>query len=430
MLHHATSHLSAPTGELDLAVCWNEVKRRQQTISEQSLCYGKVNNLAHYLDEVQLTVAGHKLRAGAAPGVDGVTARKYRRSLNKHTNQLIKEVKNKSYQPSPTLQVEIPKDDGSMRLLGLPTTKDKHLQQGCLMMLEAICEPIFYDHSYGFRPHRSPKMAMSVFRDWLVAHDGAYVLEIDLSKFFDSIPHDNLLRVLAVKVGDKVILRLIRSWLKAGIIKEDGTLLPSMDGTPQGAPLSPTLSNIYLDAALDSWYVKDLEPSLLADSTLVRYADDFLMAFTDEGDMRRALLAVTARLESFGLSVNQKKTKATDLTKPTGTDQSSGTTAVNFLGFTYYWKPSPVTGWTLAVRTSEKSIKRFTDRLTAWMEDNGDLDTKAMEVAIKNMLRGHWGYFDVEGNGDALVLAQQAAIQATGLPASTLLNGYTGATAD
>jgi hypothetical protein len=128
--------------------------------------------------------------------------------------------------------------------------------------------------------------------------------------------------------------------------------------------------------------------------------------------------------------VNQKKTKATDLTKPTGTDQSSGTTAVNFLGFTYYWKPSPVTGWTLAVRTSEKSIKRFTDRLTAWMEDNGDLDTKAMEVAIKNMLRGHWGYFDVEGNGDALVLAQQAAIQATGLPASTLLNGYTGATAD
>ena len=429
MLTHANSHLSDPTGELDLAVCRTQVRLRQQSISEQSLRYGKVHNLVHYLDEVLLTVAGHKLRAGAAPGVDGVTARKYRRSLNKHTNQLIKEVKHKSYQPSPTLQVEIPKDDGSTRPLGLPTTKDKHLQLGCTMLLEAIFEPIFYEHSYGFRPRRSAKMAMTVFRDWLAAHDGAHVLEIDLSKFFNTIPHENLMKVLSTKVGDKVILRLTRSWLTAGVMA-DGTLVPSTQGTPQGGVISPILSNAYLDAALDKWYVDELEPSLTANSTLVRYADDFLMAFTDEGDMRRALLAVTARLESFGLSVNQKKTKATDLTMPTGTAQSSVSSNVNFLGFTYYWKPSPATGWTLAVRTSEKSIKRFTDRLTAWMEDNGGLDTKAIETAIKAMLRGHWEYFDVEGNGDALVLAHQAAIQAYGLtPSSTLLHGYTGATA-
>lgn len=428
MLPSPTNQPTTPAGELELAMCWKEVKLRQQAITEQSLRHGKVFNLARYLDQPLLTAAGHKLRPGAAPGVDGLTARVYRRSLNKHSNQLIKEVTNKSYQPGPVLQAEIQKDDGSMRTLGKPNTRDKHLQRATTMLLEAIYEPIFYPFSYGFRPHRSAKMAMADLWDWLDAHDGAYVLEIDLSKFFDTIPHDGLIRVLTEKVGDRVILHLIRSWLKAGIMK-DGKLHATTQGTTQGGVYSPLVANAYLHTALDRWYVEELEPGLNSDSTMVRYADDFLMAFTDEGDMRRALQAVTTRLESFGLSVNQKKTKATDLTKPTGTDQSSGMTSVNFLGFTYYWKPSPATGWTLAVRTSEKSIKRFTDRLTTWLEDNADLDTRAIETSIRCMVRGHWEYFDVDGNGDALALAQQAAIQASGLPASTLWDGYMGATA-
>ena len=428
MPSNAASLLSAPTGELDLATCWKLVKTRQEIIAERSLQRGKVYNLAHYLDHALLTAAGHKLRPGAAPGVDGMTARVYRRSLIKHTNQLIKEVTNKTYQPGPVLQAEIQKDDGSTRILGKPNTRDKHLQRGTAMLLEAIYEPIFYPFSYGFRPHRSAKMAMAVLWDWLVAHDGAYVLEIDLSKFFDTIPHDGLIRVLAEKVGDRVILHLICSWLKAGIVK-DGMLHATTQGTTQGGVYSPLVANAYLHTALDRWYVEELEPSLTSESTMVRYADDFLMAFTNEGDMRRALQAVTTRLESFGLSVNQKKTKATDLTKPTGTDQSSGTTSVNFLGFTYYWNPSPVTGWTLAVRTSEKSIKRFTDRITTWLEDNEDLDTRAIETSIRTMVKGHWEYFDVDGNEDGLVLAQQAATQASGIPASTLMHDYMGATA-
>lgn len=414
-----TPHAPAPKGRLDLDECRVRVSAIQAHLRGQSLRFTKVYNLAHHLDHPLLFVAGHKLRRGAAPGVDGVTARRYRHHLSRNIAQLIKEVNHKSYQPGPVLQVQIPKDDGSLRPLGLPNTRDKHLQRAVTIMLEAIYEPIFYPRSFGFRPGRSAKMAMAALRDWLVAHNGAYVLEIDLSKFFDTIPHDNLLRVISEKVGDKVILRLIRSWLTAGVVVE-GDLIPSDRGTPQGGVISPMAANIYMDAALDRWYAEELEPSLCGSSILVRYADDFLMAFTNEGDMRRSLTAVTTRMEAFGLSVNQKKTKATDLTKPMGTVQPSATTSVNFLGYALYWKPSTVTEWSLAVRTSEKSIKRFTDRLSSWVADHSDLDIREAEVALRNMLRGHWNYFDVEGNEDGLAQAEQILRQVLDRPHLTL----------
>jgi len=207
----------------DVAACREVVRERQEMLAGVSRRGERVVNLARYLDQTLLKVAGSRLRLGAAAGVDQITPVWYRQNLDMNICKLLREVKNKTYQPRSARRVSIPKDDGSLRHLGLPTTRDKHLQGAVLVLLEAIYEPQFYPHSYGFRPHRSAKQALLVLLDWLATHNGAWVLEVDLSKFFDTIPHDQLLEVLSEKIGDRVILHLMNSWLKAGVM--DGNIL-------------------------------------------------------------------------------------------------------------------------------------------------------------------------------------------------------------
>ena len=365
----------------------------------------QVLNLAHYLDQPLMQVAGSRLRIGAAAGVDQITPAWYCQNLDMNICKLLREVTTKSYQASPARRVSIPKDDGSQRHLGLPTTRDKHLQGAVLILLEAIYEPQFYHHSYGFRPHRSGKMALQVLLDWLATHNGAWVLEVDLSKFFDRIPHDQLLDVLSEKIGDRVILHLIQSWLKAGVM-DGNILIPSEMGTPQGGVISPLVANVFLDKALDQWMTKTYLPALKSEGFLVRYADDFVLCFTDEAECRQAALDVTARLEEFKLTVNQAKTKLTDLRKPTAATAPVDAAEINFLGFNLYWNPCPETGWKLAARTSDKSIKRFKERITTWLEKCGNLDAGDLMDQINTKLSGHRNYFDVDGNESSIALVE------------------------
>jgi group II intron reverse transcriptase/maturase len=246
MLNSPTQPPKTAPAPPDMAACRAMVRERREYLSAKSQQFQQVANLIHFLDPTLLKVAGNRLRLGAAPGVDQVTPSRYRRNLDHNINQLITEVQHKSYQPWPARRVSIPKDDGSERHLGLPATRDKHLQGAVLVLLEAIYEPHFYDHSYGFRPHRSAKKALRVLLDWITDHEGAWVLEVDLSKFFDTIPHDQLLDVISEKVGDRVIRHLLQAWLKAGVMDGD-VLVPSERGTPQGGVITPPtmLQNIF-----------------------------------------------------------------------------------------------------------------------------------------------------------------------------------------
>jgi len=396
------------SGFPDLSVSRGLVRDRMANLQAMSLHHERLFNLAHYLSPSLLYLAGMGLRRRAARGVDGVTPRKYLRHLASNITQLIQEVKHKSYQPKPSRQVLIDKDDGSPRPISLPTIRDKHLQAAVMKILEAIYEPHLYTHSYGFRPHRSGRMAMMVLMDWLSIHNGGWILEIDLNKFFDTIPHDQLLQVLSQKIGDKVILHLILSWLKAGVLVE-GQVITSDIGAPQGGVISPQCANVYLDTALDQWFVRELQPKLKGESLLVRYADDFVLAFNDQDDMESVEKAIKPRLEQYGLTVNAKKSRTVDLREPEGDNPNLLDTHIDFLGFTYYWKPCPYSGWKLAVKTSDKSIKRFTNRLAALVNDNGDIASDELEVAIQSMVTGHKGYFDVEGNEDMLDHIEQIA---------------------
>jgi len=394
-LDHPQDLLAAPD-LTDLAVCRQMVRDRQAVLAKLSIKHDRVSNLACLLDPALLHVAGMKLKARAAAGIDRVKPLTYRQHLGRNINKLIEEVKHKTYQPSPARRVSIPKDDGSNRHLGLPTTRDKHLQRAVLILLEAIYEPVFHDHSYGFRPRRSAKMAMQVFKTWMAANGGAWVLEIDLSKFFDTIDHHQLLDVLQAKIGDRTILKLIKLWLKAGVMV-DGVVEPTERGTPQGGVISPLAANAFLDSVLDQWLTKVYFPGLHGQAIHVRYADDFVIAFQDEDECRKALIDITARLEDYGLTVNQKKSKLTDMRIP-GPGSSTLTGAVvDFLGFTYYWKPCPETGWELRVRTSDKSIKRFKDRISTWMA-TPDMDQEYLESMLEKKVKGHRKYFEADGN--------------------------------
>jgi group II intron reverse transcriptase/maturase len=386
------------------------VRERLVMLAELSRKSPRLVNLARFIDQPLLEVVGNRLRLGAAAGVDKVSTVWYRENLDLNIHMLIKEVKNKSYQPSPTRRVSILKDDKSERHLGLPTTRDKHLQGAVLALLEAIYEPHFYDHSYGFRPNRSAKDALLVLLGWLASHDGAWVLEVDLSKFFDTIDHVLLLEVLSEKIGDHAVLDLIEAWLKAGVM-DKGVLKPTMTGTPQGGVVSPIAANVFLDKALDQWWIKSYLPALTGEGFLVRYADDFIIAFTDEDECRQAALDVTARLKQFKLSVNMEKTKTSDLRLPCATaPDTQENTEVNFLGFNVYWKPCPDTGRKLAARTSDKSIKRFKERITSWLlEKGGDLLPDELTAGIDAKLKGHANYFDVEGNEDRITLVEKMA---------------------
>ncbi|MBK8790973.1 MAG: hypothetical protein IPO28_12620 [Holophagaceae bacterium] len=236
------------------------VRERRLTLGALAVKHDRVFNLAYLIDQHLLRVAGEKLRASAAPGVDNVTARTYRRDLSLNITKLHKEVLHKTYQPSPNRRVSIKKDDGSERHLGLPTTREKHLQRAVMILLEAICEPNFYKHSYGFRPRRSARKAVKVLRTWLADQKNAWVLEIDLSKFFDTIPHDLLIQIISEKIGDPVVLKLLKLWLKAGVVVDED-VIHSDRGTPQGGVISPLMANVYLDKVLDQWLIKSYFPT-------------------------------------------------------------------------------------------------------------------------------------------------------------------------
>jgi RNA-directed DNA polymerase len=230
-------------------------------------------SLHHVIDLEWMQEAFELTRKDGAPGIDGARATDYEANLEANLLDLLERIKSGRYKAPPVRRTYIPKADGSQRPLGIPTFEDKVAQRAVTMVLEAVYEQDYLPCSYGFRPGRSAHQALRELISVMTLRGQHWVLDVDLRKYFDSIPHCQLRAVLDQRVTDGVIRRMIDKWLKAGVL-EDGLLRLTSEGTPQGGVISPMLSNIYLHHVLDQWFENEVKPRMAGPCTLVRFADD------------------------------------------------------------------------------------------------------------------------------------------------------------
>src|SRR5438067_5093024 len=264
--------------------------------------------LLHHVDIAALERAFRRQRRQASAGIDGVTVAMYAQDLELNLRDLCARIHTGRYRPQPVRRVYIPKADGGQRPLGVPTLEDKIVQGAVAEVLSAIYEVDFLGFSYGFRPGRNPDQALSSLRTAIMSQRVNWVLDADIRSFFDSVDHEWLLRMLAHRIADPRILRLIRQWLEAGILESD-EWHETDRGTPQGAGISPLLANIFLHYVLDLWVHQWRRRHARGRVSIVRYADDFVMGFESAGDARRIMADLKERLAKFGLLLHEDKTR-------------------------------------------------------------------------------------------------------------------------
>jgi len=369
-----------------------------------------LTTLAHHIDIDWLREAYRRTRKNGATGVDRQTAEEYAGNLEVNLRSLLERAQSGSYVAPPVRRVHIPKGDGSQtRPIGIPTFEDKVLQRAVAMVLEAIYEQSFLDCSYGFRPGRSAHQALRLVQSQTVKMAGRWVLEIDIRKFFDTLDQRQLRDIVRKRVRDGVLLRLISKWLNAGVM-ENGAIEYPEAGTPQGGVISPLLANIYLHEVLDEWFVRQVAPRLVGRAVLVRYADDVVIIFGNEQDARRVFDVLPKRFAKYGLTLHPEKTRLVDfrrpdrraLPSPDNGDVRSRPGTFDLLGFTHYWAKSRKGYWVVKQKTAADRLRRALKRIADWCRRYRHEPVRDQWTALKRKLLGHFGYFGITGNYQAL----------------------------
>jgi group II intron reverse transcriptase/maturase len=368
-----------------------------------------LTTLAHHIDVEFLREAFRRTRKDGATGVDDQTAEGYAKDLDANLRSLLDRLKSGAYRAPPVRRVHIPKGDGKKtRPIGIPTFEDKVLQRAVSMVLEAIYEQEFYPFSYGFRPRRGPHDALQCLRNGLMAMGGGWVLEVDIKSFFDTLDHGHLRGFLDQRVRDGVLRRAIDKWLKAGVL-EDGVLEYPGEGSPQGGVISPILANIYLHEVLDRWFEEVVKPRLRGKAFVVRFADDFVIAFSLESDAHRVYEVLPKRFEKFGLTIHPGKTRLVRFIRPSrasngkGRDGQGGTPgSFVLLGFTHFWSRSLRGYWVIKHRTASSRFRRALRRIDDWCRHNIHQPIQAQHKQLAMKLHGHYGYYGITGNSYAI----------------------------
>ena len=351
--------------------------------------------VAHLMDEDFLTEAFHQLRKDAAAGIDEMTATEYAVNLGQRIADLHRRLVAREYRAQPARRVWIPKGDGGQRPLAILVLEDKIVQRAVAMLLEAIYEPHFCEFSYGFRRQRSAHQALTYLRQQCLEHDINWIIDADIQKFFDTISWEELRAILQKRVNDGAILRLIGMWLHVGVVEGDRVTNQEV-GTPQGAPISPILANIFLHTVLDEWFQEDVRPRMNGNCFLVRFADDFVMGYSLKSDAERVYKVLPKRFERYGLRIHPEKSRMVQFNRPYW-KQGKGPGTFAFLGFTHYWGKMLSGGWTIKRKTQGKRLSRFLSGIGDWCKENLHEPMAKQYGILSAKLRGHYQVLRGEG---------------------------------
>lgn len=352
-------------------------------------------SIAHYLTTETLYEAFKGLRKDASAGVDGVTWQEYEKQATESIHKLHERLKDGTYRAEPLRRIYIEKEDGRKRPISIPSLEDKIVQRATVTLLNAIYETDFLDCSYGFRPGRGAQDALDEVGRVICRKPMAYVLELDISSYFDNIVREQLMEMIEKRISDASILKLLRKWINVGAIDE-GRLLLSETGTGQGQLVSPLLANVYLHFVLDERFEDVVKPRLKGQAFAIRYADDGLLCFERREDAEKVLAVLPKRFAKFGLTLHPEKMRLVHfgraaLEKAERDEVEAAT--FDFLGFTHLCARSRRGKFALHVKTMKKRLRRSLNAVDEWCRRHLHDDVAEQQRVLNAKLRGHYQYY-------------------------------------
>ena len=364
---------------------------------------GKVQNLASFIDVELLRAIHQRMSKNKASGVDRVTKEEYEVNLDDNLKNLVDRMKNGTYRPNPSRRVFIPKDGSKkMRLLGISCYEDKLVENAVAQILTMVYEPKFYPCSFGFRPGRNCHMAVREVIEMVQYRKTNYVVEADIRAYFDTIPHDWLMKMLEHDIADRKFLDIIWRFLKAGVM-ENGRYLDSESGSPQGNGASPVLANIYLHYILDNWFDVIVRRQCQGQCYLIRYCDDFVCCFQNKWEAEIFQKRLRDRFAKYGLSLAEEKTKILEFGRFAGINRKrrgeGKPETFDFLGFTFYCgMDGKKRFFRCRVKTSKKKFRSKVARMKEWIKANRTLPLDELFKKVNEKLAGHYQYYGFTDN--------------------------------
>jgi len=357
----------------------------------------RFTSLAHLLTPEFLKETWGTINRHGASGVDGESIEQFESELEQRVREISERLKVGAYRAPPVRRVDIPKGPGKSgtRPLGIPTVADRLLQKAVARILEAVFEADFCDASYGYRPGRSPHDALRALREQIVTKRVSRIFEADIRGYFNHVCHSWLQRMVRERIADPVILSLVGKWLKAGAM-QDGVVVRTEEGTPQGGPISCILANIYLHYALDLWFEKKVRPQCRGEAYLVRFVDDFVVSFQYLVDAEAFQARLRERFARFNLQLAEEKTRlllfgrfAAERRAKYGQRPET----FEFLGFKHVCGADRGGRFAVIRIPSVKSCRKFLARTHEWLVGHMHWRRRDQQQRLRTMLQGFYQYF-------------------------------------
>jgi RNA-directed DNA polymerase len=365
----------------------------------------RINNVFYLFDADNLRESYFQLKTGKAAGIDGVSLEEYGKELESNLDRLVEKIHKGSYRPQPVRRTYIPKANGKMRPLGIPSIEDKVVQHCMARILTAIYETDFLDFSYGFRPKRNCHQALQRLDKTIMTKPINYVIDADIKGFFDNVSHVWMIKFLEHRINEPKFIRLIGRFLKNGYV-EEGRLFNTDQGTPQGGLISPILANVYLHYVLDLWIEVRVKRQCKGIVEIIRYADDFVICTQYQEDAQKVFELLKERIEGFGLELAADKTRIIEFGRKSvmkAKREGQSPEIFNFLGFTHYAGKSRKSNFLLGRKTDRKKLRVKLNEMALWIKDKKNkMHIREWWPILQTKMVGHYRYYGISGNTRSL----------------------------